>query len=63
MSREDAEALVAEHGTNDGQFLVREREGREGKDEYVLCVVYKGKPTHHLIAKDANGMFAINKKV
>lgn len=47
-------------GLDDGRFLVRTRENKPG--EYVLCVVYKGKPTHHLIAKNAEGIYAINKK-
>lgn len=40
--------------------MVRSREGKPG--EYVLCVVYKGKCTHHLIAKNDDGFYAINKK-
>jgi len=28
----------------------------------VLCVVFRGKPTHHLIAKTPEGVYAINKK-
>ena len=33
----------------DGKFLIR-KYGQK-KDEYALCVVYRGKPTHHLIKK------------
>eukprot|EP00039_Didymoeca_costata_P018413 m.333341 g.333341 ORF g.333341 m.333341 type:complete len:394 (-) comp17127_c0_seq1:92-1273(-) len=58
LSREDTEALISEAGQDDGRFLVRTRK----KDEYVLCVVYKGKPTHHLIVKGEDGIFLINKK-
>lgn len=47
-------------GLDDGRFLVRTRDNKPG--EYVLCVVYKGKPTHHLIAKNEAGIYAINKK-
>lgn len=46
--------------TNDGTYLVRVRPGHPG--EYVLCVVYKGKPTHHLIMQSESGTFFINKK-
>ena len=47
-------------GLDEGRFLVRTRDNKPG--EYVLCVVYKGKPTHHLIAKNEAGIYAINKK-
>jgi len=47
-------------GLDDGRFLVRSRDNKVG--EYVLCVVYKGKPTHHLIAKNPDGIYCINKK-
>ena len=45
---------------DNGRFLLRTREGKPG--EYVLCVVYKGKPTHHLITKNAEGLYICNKK-
>lgn len=60
ITREDAEALVTEAGLDDGRFLLRTREGKKG--EYVLCVVYKGKPTHHLCSKNEEGLYAVNKK-
>ena len=28
----------------------------------MLCVVFRNKPTHHLIAKTPEGVYAINKK-
>ena len=41
--------------------MVRSRAGK--KTEFVLCVVYKGKPTHHLISKNAEtNFYTINKK-
>lgn len=48
-------------GLQDGQFLVRKREGQPG--QYVLCVVYRGKPTHHLVAKNDDGVYEFNKRV
>jgi len=60
LSREQAEALIEEAGTDNGRFLLRTREGKPG--EYVLCVVYKGKPTHHLITKNPEGLYIVNKK-
>jgi len=53
-------ALLEEAGCEPGQFFVRSRAGK--KSEYVLCVAYKGKPTHHLIGKNEDGIYAINKK-
>lgn len=61
LSREEAEAIVKAKGLKDGRYLVRKREGQPG--QYVLCVVYKNKPTHHLVAKDGDGLYAVNKKV
>jgi len=61
ITREEAEGIVKENGQIDGQFLVRKREGHPG--QFVLCVVYKSKPTHHLIAKNDDGNYCINKRV
>ena len=60
ISREKAEELVTNAGLQDGRFLLRTREGKPG--EYVLCVCFKGKPTHHLMGKNADGVYIINKK-
>lgn len=60
ISKEEATALLEEAGCEPGQFFVRSRAGK--KNEYVLCVAYKGKPTHHLIGKNEDGIYAINKK-
>lgn len=43
----------------DGTYLVRTR---PVANEYVLCVVYKTRPSHHLIKKQENGIFCINNK-
>eukprot|EP00041_Stephanoeca_diplocostata_P017358 m.348471 g.348471 ORF g.348471 m.348471 type:complete len:626 (-) comp20674_c0_seq1:101-1978(-) len=59
LSREETEALVNAVG-KDGTYMVRQREGVA--DNYVLCVVYKGRPTHHLIASNASGVVCVNKK-
>ena len=50
-TREQSEALVG--GKPDGSFLVRKRQGQA--NQYVLCVVYRGKPTQHLIKKNDEG--------
>jgi hypothetical protein len=47
-------------GKKDGRFLVRPREGKP--EEYVLGVVFRGRPTHHLVAKGDNGKILINKR-
>jgi len=60
ISREEAEAAVAVGGLADGNFVVRSRVNKP--DEYVLCVVYKGKATHHLMGKNEDGNFVVNKK-
>lgn len=43
---------------NDGQFLVYMREG-----DHVLCVIYRGKLTLHIIKPGADGILTANKKV
>lgn len=43
---------------NDGQFLVYLREA-----DHVLCVVYRGKLTFHIIRPGADGTLTANKKV
>lgn len=39
---------------------MRKRQGHDG--DYVLGVGYRGKPTHHLIVKQDDGFFYINRK-
>lgn len=60
LSRVDAEAEVEKAGLEDGNFMVRSRAA--GKPGYVLCVVYKGKPTHHLMVPNEEGLITVNKK-
>ena len=61
LSREEAEAKVTEAGLEtDGTFLVRTRLEKPG--EYVMCVVYKNKPTHHLVVPNAEGLLTVNKR-
>lgn len=59
ISREKTEELITKAGLDDGRFLLRTR---EGKDDYVLCVVFKSKPTHHLVSKNEEGQYTVNKK-
>lgn len=57
VSREAAEDVVnSVQPPQDGTFAIRER-----GIGHVLCVVYRGRPTHHLIEK-VDGQFSINKK-
>eukprot|EP00038_Savillea_parva_P028596 m.65998 g.65998 ORF g.65998 m.65998 type:complete len:604 (-) comp8329_c0_seq1:177-1988(-) len=62
IPREQAEELV---GTEDGTFLVRQRLKKGGvtaDGEYILSVVFKGKPTHHAIKANDDGILCINGK-
>lgn len=55
------ESLKSADGTYvDGAFAVRDRPNQP--DEYVLSVNFKGKPTHHLVSKNEDGNFVVNKK-
>ena len=48
IGKDTAEDLVNSDGGGDGTFLIWER----SKTEYAMTVIYRGKPTHHLIKKD-----------
>jgi len=58
ITRVQAEALVKPW--EDGKFCIRKH---VEEDQHVLCVVYKGKPTHHLMTVNDDGHITINKKV
>jgi len=60
LSRDAAEDEVKKVGLQDGNFMVRSRAG--GKPGYVMCVVYKSNPTHHLMVPNDDGFMTINKK-
>lgn len=42
---------------SNGTFLVR---AHKEKDQYVMCVVFREQPTHHLIKKKEDGTILIN---
>ena len=57
MSKDDSNSLV--EGQEDGTYFVFERP----KDsEYVLVVVYRGKPSHHMMRRTDTGTWSINNK-
>ena len=58
LSRDDAEAMMRDRGMQQGDFIVRE--GQPGVN--ALCVVYKGRATHHKLAKNEDGMYEVNGK-
>ena len=59
IKKAEAEELLTALGLDDGNFLIR-----GSAEKRVMSVVYKGKPTHHLVVTDpdAGGNFVINKK-
>ena len=56
--------MVAEQlgEATDGKFLLRTRDPEKFPGDYVLCVAFKNKPTHHLVTKGEDGQYTINKK-
>ena len=45
----------------EGKFLIRRRNPGPEQLEFILSVVYRGRPTHRLLAKDAaTGALSIN---
>jgi hypothetical protein len=59
LTKDSSKALVMESGGVDGTYLVWTK--AEGS-QYVLTVVHKNNPTHHLMAKNADGYWAVSKK-
>ena len=58
MTKEHAEELVTAYpGTGDGTFLVWERKPQK----FALTVVYLGKPTHHQVLQNKQGLWTVNK--
>ena len=57
ISREEAEERVTAVGTDTGIFLIRTQSGKN-----TFCIMYKGKPTHHIIGKGDDGFLTVNKK-
>lgn len=53
--------IMKEGHASDGDFLVRLRD--PGSADYILVLIFKGKPTHHLMHKNEQGQWTINKKV
>jgi hypothetical protein len=43
LAREESETLLLKHGTADGTFLVRERQGEGEKTAFGLAVTFRGK--------------------
>lgn len=60
MSKADAETLLTSNTKEDGEFIVRQREPKSR--DFVLVVMYNGKPTHHLMTKSEQGTWTVNKK-
>lgn len=64
MTHLDASKLLAGSmllagSTTNGAFLVRKRTTAVEANTYALTVVWKGKPTHHLIARNSSGNMTI----
>jgi hypothetical protein len=59
VTKVKAEELLAPGG-KDGQFLVR---GPSTPGSYVLSITFRGKPTHHKLAPNEEGVYAVNGKL
>eukprot|EP01147_Barroeca_monosierra_P005580 gene5580-7222_t len=60
MSKQDAEQVLLNAKGKDGLFFLRDRTNHPG--DYVMCVQFKGKATHHLLRKNEAGFWIINNK-
>jgi hypothetical protein len=57
LSREECEAKLS--GQQDGTFIIRTR---DGVHNYILAMIFRGKPSHHMLAQGESGNFEVNKK-
>eukprot|EP00038_Savillea_parva_P018386 m.23378 g.23378 ORF g.23378 m.23378 type:complete len:1389 (-) comp4075_c0_seq1:34-4200(-) len=65
IKKQDAEDLLMANGGAKvpGKFLLRSKTA-EGENDYILSVVFKGKATHHAVARSsASDTFTVNKKL
>ena len=60
ITREESEAKVA--NKPDGTFLLRVREGQDSQDSFILCMLFRGKASHHKLTKDSGGKYVVNGK-
>eukprot|EP00041_Stephanoeca_diplocostata_P031613 m.988954 g.988954 ORF g.988954 m.988954 type:complete len:1536 (+) comp23994_c0_seq4:216-4823(+) len=64
LKKSSAEALLLADGGDSvpGKFLIRPKAGTVPGDEFVLSVIYKGAPTHHMLVRDGpQEEFTLNK--
>eukprot|EP00038_Savillea_parva_P030348 m.77248 g.77248 ORF g.77248 m.77248 type:complete len:1254 (+) comp9120_c0_seq3:265-4026(+) len=60
LERGDCDTIMARNGTDDGRFLVRERQKEDsGPVSYGLAVTFRGKATHHKLKLDGDGNIII----
>jgi hypothetical protein len=52
--------LLQKAGAKNGMFLVRKHP--KDKTQFVLGLIYKGMPTHHLIKQTEDSVYVINNK-
>jgi hypothetical protein len=56
-----ADAMLVADGGSDGKHLVRSKAG--STDSFILSVIYRNTPTHHVLAREADGAeFTLNKQ-
>ena len=62
MSKDEADKLISDSGpASEGKFFIRRR-APESIVELILTVIYKGKPTHHLVSQNpVTGLYSVNK--
>lgn len=48
-------------GASEGDFLVHARENNPG--QYIMVLMFRGKLSRHLLARNGEGIWTVNKKV
>ncbi|EGD80987.1 hypothetical protein PTSG_01569 [Salpingoeca rosetta] len=58
--KKEAERALTSQGMQDGNFLVRAR-AKNDLSSFILSVIYKNQPTHHLMTVSPEGGVSVNK--
>ena len=62
-TRRSIDILAKSASMDDGTFMLRGRgQAASSPEDAILTVIFKGKPTQHLLAKDDSGTMTVNKK-
>ena len=63
LSKVNVDEILMQGSSGDGSFVIRDTIGNPNlAGTWTMSIVYRGKPTHHLVSRDASGTLLISKK-